>query len=69
MNQLVPITSPILPALVAAGGERASMRSAIQRRSFFGSRPTSVAIKLNNRSGPVPNPGTPTVLPLRPAMP
>jgi integrase/recombinase XerC len=26
MNQLVPITSPILPALVAAGGERASMR-------------------------------------------
>jgi integrase/recombinase XerC len=26
MNQLVPITSPILPALVAAGGESASMR-------------------------------------------
>ena len=26
MNQLVPITSPTLPALVAAAGERASMR-------------------------------------------
>ena len=26
MNQLVPISSPTLPALVAAAGERASMR-------------------------------------------
>ena len=26
MNQLVPITNPTLPALVATAGERASMR-------------------------------------------
>src|SRR6516165_8441680 len=43
--------------------------SAIHCISFLGSSPTSAAIKVNNRSGPVPNPGTPTVFPFRPAMP